>query len=394
MKPVYLTHYKRTAFSRAHPKKTEVDPFAGERGDLLLAKLIDNALAETGLAPSAPDDLSIGCALSVKDQWSFGGRYPLFQSRLGDQCASRSIDQQCGSGIAALRSEFMNIASGAADLSLAGGYENMTRIPMGPALFQQGILTVPELPESIQSLKQYQMAVAMNMGLTAEALAESNTIGREEMDLFAEQSHQKAARAQTEGFLDGEILPVETHQGVYSKDACIRPDTRADRLAELNPVFTEAGQITAGNSSPLTSGAAVSLLASEEAVTAHNLTPSARILAVADRGVRPETMGEGVVPAVERLLLMTGLTADQIDFWEINEAFSVVPLYAIRTLGIDPERVNIKGGALALGHPLGATGIRITGTLSRVLTEQKGRYGIAAACIGGGQGIAILIERI
>ena len=341
MKPVYLTHYKRTAFSRAHPKKTEVDSFAGERGDLLLAKLIDNTLAETGIAPTAPDDLSIGCALGVKEQWSFGGRYPIFQSRLGDQCASRSIDQQCGSGIAALRSGFMNIASGAAELSLAGGYENMTRIPMGPALFQQGILTVPDLPENVQSLKQYQMAVAMNMGLTAEALAESNTIGRDEMDLFAEQSHQKAARYQAEGFFDGEILPVEGHQGLLSKDACIRPDTRADQLAELNPVFTETGQITAGNSSPLTSGAAVSLLASEDAVKEHNLTPSARILAVADRGVRPETMGEGVVPAVEKLLSMTGLTAGQIDFWEINEAFSVVPLYAIRTLGIDPERVKI-----------------------------------------------------
>ncbi len=394
MKPVYLTHYKRTAFSRAHPKKTEVDAFANERGDLLLAKLIDNALTETGVAATAPDDLSIGCALSVKDQWSFGGRYPLFQSQLGDQCASRSIDQQCGSGIAALRSGFLNIASGAAELSLAGGYENMTRIPMGPALFQQGILTVPDLPESVQTLKQYQMAVAMNMGLTAEALAESHNIGRSEMDQFAERSHKKASRSQAEGFFHGEILPIEGPDGPFAKDACIRPDTRADQLSELRSVFTEEGQITAGNSSPLTSGAALSLLASEEAVKAHNLTPTARILAVADRGVRPETMGEGVVPAVEKLLSITGLTADQVDFWEINEAFSAVPLYAIRTLGINPDQVNIKGGALALGHPLGATGIRITGTLSCILTEQKARYGVATACIGGGQGIAILIERI
>ncbi|GGX45069.1 acetyl-CoA C-acyltransferase [Saccharospirillum salsuginis] len=392
MKSVYLTHYRRTAFSRAHPKKEGVDALAQWPADRLLAGLIDHCLESTDLAPDQIDDLSLGCALAVKEQWSFGGRYPLMQSRLGNQAASRMIDQQCGSGIAALRFGMMTLASGSAEIALAGGYEHMSRVPMGPDLFAQGVLGVPDIPAA--SGKDYDMAVALNMGLTAERLATESGIGREHMDAFACESHRRANQAQRSGYFAGEIMPVPSQEGrTFASDAHIRPDTNTERLAQLKPAFSETGQVTAGNSSPLTTGAALGLLMTEAAVERTGATPLARLVACADRGTRPELMGQGVVPAVQRLLRNQGLTPDDIDVWEINEAFSVVPLFAIRELGLDPQTVNINGGALALGHPLGATGIRLVGTLARTLSSRQGRYGIAAACIGGGQGIAMLLER-
>lgn len=393
MNPVYLTHYQRTAFSRAHPKKADVDVLADWPADRLMAQLIDHSLDTSDIAPERVDDLSVGCALAVKEQWSFGGRYPLMQSRLGDQAASRMIDQQCGSSLAALRFGMMTIGCGAADIALAGGYEQMTRVPMGPALFREGVLGVPTLPES--NGKTYDMTVALNMGLTAERLATASGISREQMDAFALRSHQRAHKAQQQGFFNDEILPIAVSESEpFAQDACIRPDTRAEALAQLSPAFSESGNITAGNSSPLTSGASLAMLMSEAAVYETGARPMARVLACMDRGTKPEMMGQGVVPAVERLLFQNQLTVADIDLWEINEAFSVVPLYAQQALGIDEGRLNIHGGALAIGHPLGATGVRLTGTLARSLQITNGRYGVAAACIGGGQGIALLIERV
>ncbi|KDE38973.1 3-ketoacyl-CoA thiolase Acetyl-CoA acetyltransferase [Nitrincola lacisaponensis] len=387
MKPVYLSHYRRTAFSRANPKKPHLDAFADLSGPELLNALLENLFAETQVAPDQPDELTLGCALGVKEQWSFGGRYPLLQTALGDQCATRMLDQQCGSGLAAIRLASFGIASGQVNIALAGGYEHMTRVPMGPGLFQEGVLTQPRFQSG------YEAPRLMNMGLTAESLAQAGQISREAMDRFACRSHRLAAEARESEFTAGEILPIDTpDQPAYHLDACIREATTFDALTALNPVFEEQGSITAGNSSPLTSGAGLLMLMSEDAQQTLGQDPLARVLGCMDRGTRPELMGQGVVPAVERLLQLHQLTVDQIDFWEINEAFSVVPLYAIQKLGIDPERVNVQGGALALGHPLGATGIRLAGTLARTLAARSGRYGIAAACIGGGQGIALLLE--
>lgn len=393
MNPVYLTHYQRTAFSRAHPKKAGFDALADWPADRLMAQLIDHSLEVTGVAPERVDDLSLGCALAVKEQWSFGGRYPLMQSRLGNQAATRMIDQQCGSSLAALRFGMMTIGCGAADIALAGGFEHMTRVPMGPALFKEGVLSVPALPES--NGKTYDMTVALNMGLTAERLATASDISREQMDDFAFRSHQRAHKAQQQGFFSDEILPIAVSESAqFAQDVCVRPDTQPEALAQLSPAFSETGNITAGNSSPLTSGASLAMLMSEAALHETGAKPLARVLACMDRGTKPEMMGQGVVPAVERLLFQNQLTVADIDLWEINEAFSVVPLYAQQTLGINEERLNIHGGALAIGHPLGATGVRLAGTLARSLQITNGRYGVAAACIGGGQGIALLIERV
>ena len=393
MKDVFLVDYSRSAFTRAHPTKSDVDHFADTRGDELLADLINYQLSANDLDGCDVDDLSVGCALQVKEQWNFGGRYPVFLSDLGDQCATRGIEQQCGSGMAAIRYSTLNIASGATEIAMAGGYEQMSRVPMGPALFNEGILTVPE--NCFKTNSDHDINIVMNMGLTAEKLAEQNSISRKKMDLFAELSQERTAQAELEGFFSQEIVPLANKSGTnVSVDSCPRPGTTEAKLSELRAAFKENGQITAGNSSPLTTGAALSLLMSEEALQQSNLSPKARIISCADRGVNPELMGQGVVPAVTKALAMAGLTADQIDVWEINEAFSVVPLYAMQQLNIPVEKVNIKGGALAIGHPLGATGVRLVGTLARILMLENKRFGCAAACIGGGQGIAMIIERI
>ncbi|MCE8015734.1 acetyl-CoA C-acyltransferase [Halomonas sp. MCCC 1A17488] len=396
MKEAYLVDYARSAFTRAHPRKPEVDGWAETRGDALLARVIDALLERGGLAPDAVEEFSIGCALPVKEQWSFGGRYPLWLSqRLGPQgraCASRQIDQQCGSGLAALRSAAREIQAGAVEVAMAGGFENMTRVPMGPALFKEGVLTTPA---TLQNAPWLELDVALNMGLTAERLAASTGIAREEMDAFALESHRRAARAEAESCFDGERLALANPAGeTIVRDANIRPDTSAERLAGLDPVFLEGGRVTAGNSSPLTSGAAATLLMSAAAVEHHGARPLARIVAFADVGVAPESMGAGAAAAAERALAQAGLRPEQIDAWEINEAFAAVPLHAMRQLGLDPARVNVWGGALALGHPLGATGVRLAGTLARILAHDGGRFGCATACVGGGQGIAVILERM
>ncbi|WP_321390148.1 acetyl-CoA C-acyltransferase [Emcibacter sp.] len=393
MRNAFLVDYARSAFSRAHPVKMDVDPFADMRADEILADIMKNICQRNDITNDLIDDLTIGCALPVKDQWSFGGRYPIYLSGLGGKGGSRMIDQQCGSGLAAMRMAALNIGAGSAHIALAAGYEHMTRIPMGPSLFKEGVLTVPS--KGYDGERKLDMGVALNMGLTAERLAAESGIGRQAMDEFAYHSHQKAGQAQKVGFFANEIIPITTPNGqTVQVDGNIRQDTTLSRLAELKPVFDEEGIVSAGNSSPLTTGAALSVLMSEEAILKTRAEPVARIVSCVDRGVNPELMGAGVMPAIEAALENAGITSDQVSAWEINEAFSVVPLYAMKQLKLDPEKVNIMGGAIALGHPLGATGIRLTGTLARILRKIDGRYGVAAACIGGGQGIAMVIEKV
>ncbi|WP_444984115.1 acetyl-CoA C-acyltransferase [Halomonas mongoliensis] len=395
MKEVYLADYARSAFTRAHPRKPEVDAWADTRGDALLAAVIDAMLERGDLDGAAVEELSVGCALPVKEQWSFGGRYPLWLTeRLGERgrgCASRQIDQQCGSGLAALRSTAREIQAGAIEVGIAGGFENMTRVPMGPALFKEGVLTSPD---ALRQAPWLELEIALNMGLTAERLAEEAGIERKAMDALALASHQRATAAEAEGRFVGERLTLANATGdTVARDANIRADTTPERLAGLDPVFLEGGRVTAGNSSPLTSGAAAALLMSEQALTRHGATPLARVMDLADCGVAPEQMGAGAAAAIRRVLARSGLAVADIDAWEINEAFAAVPLHTVEELALDPKRVNVWGGALALGHPLGATGIRLAGTLGRILQSRGGRYGCAAACIGGGQGIAVILER-
>lgn len=390
----WIVDYCRSAFSRAHPFKTEVDAYADLPAGEMLAQLI-NACLERGLYPTQTvDALITGCAFPVKDQWSFGGRYAVMQSALGYHCAAHQVEQQCASGLTAVAQGAQAVLHGGSRVVLCGGAENMTRIPMGPTLFEAGVLTVPDADSVHAHHPETDMAVAMNMGLTAEALAAEYDIGRAEMDGYALRSHQRAAQAREAGYGASDVVPMKNASGaaLLEQDAHLRPESTLEGLAGLRSVFREDGLISAGNSSPLTSGAALVALASDAALNAHQLAPLARIVSVAQAGVAPELMGYGVVPAVQQLLQNAKLRTNDIDLWEINEAFSVVPLVAIAQLGLDIEQVNIEGGAIAIGHPLGASGARLVGQLARSLQRAQKRYGVAALCVGGGQGVAMLIE--
>jgi acetyl-CoA C-acetyltransferase len=245
---------------------------------------------------------------------------------------------------------------------------------------------------------KYEFMTAMNMGLTAEKLWRHAGITREEMDKWSFRSHQRATKALKEGFFKGEIMPVEVTMADGSKrvidtDQSIRAETTLEGLTQLKPAYSPDGQITAGNASPLNAGATAMLLMSRDAAKKHGLKPLASVVSMGWAGVDPSMMGMGPVPASRKALKAAGMEVKDIDFWEINEAFAVVPLYAIKQLGIDPEKVNVKGGAVALGHPLGASGTRLVGTLARILNMEGGKYGLATPCVGGGQGVATIIKK-
>jgi len=248
------------------------------------------------------------------------------------------------------------------------------------------------------NLMHWDMMTATNMGLTAEKLAKLADVSREEMDAWGVRSHNRAYQAQQDGFFDGEILPIEARQAdgsvmTVDKDQAVRSDATVEGMAELRTPFKKNGRITAGSSSPLNAGACALLLMDKDTAKEKGLEPMATVRSIGFAGVEPNLMGKGPVPATKRALKSAGLEAKDIDFWEINEAFSVVVAYAIKELGIDPEKVNVKGGGVAIGHPLGATGGRLVGTLARILAAENGRYGCATMCVGGGQGVAMIIER-
>jgi len=246
--------------------------------------------------------------------------------------------------------------------------------------------------------QHWDVMTAMNMGLTAEKLFAQNDFTKEDMDKWGVRSHELAAKAQAAGFFDDEILPIEAEQAdgsvmTVDKDQAVRAETTLEGISQLRPAFKKDGVITAGISSPLNAAATSMILMSKETAKKKGIKPLATIRSIGFAGVDPTIMGHGPVPASEKALEKAGLKASDIDFWEINEAFCIVALNCIKALGIDPDKVNVMGGGTAIGHPLGATGARLTGTLARILNEKGGRYGCANACVGGGQGVATIIER-
>jgi len=287
------------------------------------------------------------------------------------------------------------VAAGMADVVIAGGVEKMSKTPM----YENPHIEInPNFHTDEEYVRLYNLPIGYVMGLTAERLAEVSGIKREEMDAWSLRSHKRATEAYEKGYFKEEIVPVavekEGQKKVVDRDQSVRPDTTLEALAKLPPAFKPDGVITAGNSSPLNSGAAYVMLASGEAVKKYGLQPLAKVRAVAFAGVPPEVMGMGPVPASRKALEKAGLTVKQIGRWVVNEAFAVVTLYAIKELVIDPELVNTRGGAIAIGHPLGATGARIIGTLARQLQLDGVDYGVATLCVGGGQGAAVVLERV
>jgi acetyl-CoA acyltransferase len=398
MREAVIAGYLRTAQSRSRPNDPPRDWFHTLRGDDLLARLLPELLKRTGIKAEEIEDCITGAAIGVAENFTYGGRLPVFLSDFPHTVAAKYVDQQCGSSMAAVHIGAMEIMLGYADIVVAAGMEHMTRVPMGQAFRKEGHVKVNSKLLEEERYAHWNLKTAMNMGLTAEKLFSQRSFSREEMDRWAKRSHELAVKAQREGFFDGEILPIEAEQADGSvmtvhKDQAVRDNVTLEGLAELKPAFKENGVITAGNSSPLNAAASSILLMSKERAREKGIQPLATIRSIGFAGVDPTIMGVGPVPATKRALKSTGLTVEDIDYWEINEAFTIVALNCIQELEIEPERVNVKGGATAIGHPLGATGCRLVGTLARILNQENARYGCATACCGGGQGVSTVIER-
>jgi acetyl-CoA acyltransferase len=294
-----------------------------------------------------------------------------------------TVNRFCGSSMSAVHIAAAQIEAGLGDAYLCLGVESMTMVP-------QGGLTFSPHPVLYEQTDAY-----ISMGETAENVAERYAVSRADQEQLALQSHRKAAAAREAGLLRSEIVPITLPDGqVVAEDGCIRPATSLEALAGLKPAFRETGSVTAGTSSPLTDAAAAVLVTSEAYAARHGLQPLARIVAMATAGVDPAFMGLGPIPASRKALARAGLTAADMDVVEINEAFASQALACIRELGLRPEAINLDGGGMAIGHPLGATGARITGKAAALLQRQGGRYALATQCIGGGQGIATVLQAL
>ena len=393
LEDVYIVDFLRTPFTRFSRKDVQKDPFYNIRPEELAGLVINSLIEKNGINPNEIDEIITGCALQVGEQWTFGGRHEIFAAKLPYTIPTMSVDRQCASSLSAVSIGAMEISSGMADIIIAGGVEKMSRTPM----FDNPHIEINTKFLTDSKYAEYELTTGYIMGLTAERLAEEANISREEMDRFALRSHQLAWKAIQDGYFKNEILPVEVEvegkKVSLNVDQSVRPDTSLEKLLQLPPAFKPNGKITAGNSAPLNSGAAYVVLMSKSALKKYGLTPMAKIRSFGFAGVPPAVMGKGPVPASKKALEKANLSVKDIDLWEINEAFAVVVLNAIKELGLDEESVNRKGGAIAIGHPLGATGARLVGTLARQLILEGKDYGVATLCVGGGQGGAIVIEK-
>ncbi len=358
--------------------------------DEALARLLSDAVSTTGIRPGEIDDVIIGCAYQRDENWTFGGRHPVFLAHMPYTVPSMAVDRACSSSLNALSIGAMEIMTGNSDIVLAGGFEHMTHVPRLSNRLCDALL-------DDESYSQYQMKTGYYMGLTAEKLATVAGIGRREMDQYSLRSHRLASAAYDKGYYKGEILPlsIKTPDGseTVDSDQSVRPGTSMEQLESLKPAFREDGLVTAGNSSPLNAGASLVMLMSGRKIKEYGLDSMSRVASIGWAAVDPSVMGAAVVPAAQKALSKAGISVSDVDIWEINEAFAVVALNAMQKLGIEEDRVNVRGGAIALGHPLGATGARIAGTLSRMIHAGEGERGIASLCVGGGQGYAVMLEK-
>ena len=345
-----------------------------------------NAIVErTGVDPHAVDDVVVGCVTETGEQGTNIARGAVLAAGWPVDVPGVTLNRFCGSGQQAVNFAAQAVKSGAQDLVVAGGVESMTRVPMGADM--------GPLPMSL--MEKYNL---VPQGLSAEMIAEQWNLSREQIDTFALNSQQKAWQAIQEGRFKKSLVSVPvTHNGsqkMFDTDEHVRPQSTLDGLMALNPSFKPDGSITAGNSSGIVDGAAAVLVASERKVKELNLRPRARVVSQVIVGSEPVIMLTGPIPATQKALAKAGLSIDDIDLVEINEAFAPVPLITMQEVGIDPDRVNVNGGAIALGHPLGATGAMLIGTLIDELERTNKRYGLSTMCVGIGMGIATIIERV
>lgn len=376
MKPVVIAGYARSPFHFANKGDLK-----RVRPDDLAAAVIRALIERTKVKPEDIEDLILGCAFPEGEQGFNVARLIGFLADLPLSVAGTTVNRFCGSSMQSIHMAAGAIQMGAGEAFICAGVESMSRVPM------MGFNPMPNA-----DLAKRMAGAYMGMGQTAENLAAKYQITRADQEAFAVRSHQKAARAQAEGRLADEIVPIAVKGGVVDQDGCIRADTTSEGLAGLKPAFDQAGTVTAGTSSPLTDGASAVLVTSEDYAMAHGLQVLARIKSIAVAGCSPEIMGIGPVNATRKALERAGLKIDQIDVVELNEAFAAQAMPCMRDLMIPEEKVNLDGGAIALGHPLGATGARITGKAAALLKREGGKYALATQCIGGGQGIATILE--
>ncbi len=352
---------------------------ARTRADDLAAAVVKGVVSKSGIDPNDLEDLLLGCAFPEGEQGLNVARLVSFMAGLPQAAGAATINRFCGSSMQAIHSAAGAIAMGAGDAFVCAGVESMSRVPM------MGFNPMPN-PALIEQMP----AAYVSMGITAENVAKKYAIAREAQEEFAVASHAKAARARQQGKFADEIIAMP----MGAEDGCIRADASMQALASLKPAFDQAGVVTAGTSSPLTDGAAACLVVSEKYARDHKLPILARIKSVAVAGCSPEMMGIGPVAATRKALRRAGLKIGDIDIIELNEAFASQAIACARDLELDMNKVNLDGGALALGHPLGATGARITGKAASLLKREGKQFALATQCIGGGQGIATILEAV
>jgi acetyl-CoA acyltransferase len=354
------------------------------RPDTLAAQVVRGLLARTKLDPNTIEDVILGCAYPEASQGNNLARIVGFLADLPQTVGGMTVNRFCGSSMSAIHIAAAQVEAGIADAFLCVGVESMSMVPQGGSNFSPS----PEL------LERYPDAY-ITMGQTAENVASRFEISRADQEIMAMASHRKAASAREQGKFRDEIVPIALGNGeMIDADGCVRPTTTLAALAGLKPAFKPDGVVTAGTSSPLTDGASAVLVTSEQFAARNGLTPLARVIAMASVGCDPALMGMGPVPATRKALARAGLRVEEIDVVEINEAFASQALACIRELGLDQSKVNLDGGGLAIGHPLGATGARITGKAAALLAREGGRYALATQCIGGGQGVATVLEKL
>ncbi len=390
MREAVIVSAVRTAIGRA-PKGA----LRNTRPEYLAAEVVKEAIKRAkGLKPENIDDVIIGCAFPEAEMGMNLGRIVALKAELPHSVPGQTVNRFCSSGLEATAIASQRIMCGFADVVVAGGVEHMSCVPLGGSK----LLPDPDLMESFPS-------VYISMGLTAENVAKRYNVSREDQDRFALESHRKAARAIKERKFEKQILPLKIvertfedgkavkKEKVFDTDECVRFDTSLEALSKLKPIFHAKGTVTAGSSCPLSDGAAAVVFMSRERARELGLKPVAVFRSYAVGGVDPEVMGTGPVVAVPKALKYAGITLDQVDLIELNEAFASQALYVTKTLGFDPNKLNVNGGAIALGHPLGCTGAYLTTKLLYEMESRKARFGLVTMCIGGGMGAAGIFER-
>jgi acetyl-CoA acyltransferase len=385
MRQAVIIDAVRTPIGRAHPDK---GMFRDVRADDLSAHILRSLVERVNLPPELVQDVHWGCVKQEGAQGYDVARQAILIAGLPLDIGGVTVNRNCGSSLQAVNQAAQSIMAGCDDILVAGGVEHMHHFPM-----EAGFDPSPKL------LYRHSPAV-FHMGLTAENLARQYKISRQDQDDFALRSHQRAASATDSGAFMKEVIPTwgrdeEGRKALLTQDQCIRRDTSKEALAALKPAFMpDGGTVTAGNASPINVGAAAVLVMSEEKAKELGLKPKVKVRSMAVAGVDPSVMGIGPVPATQKALQKAGLKLDDIDLIEINEAFAAQTLAVIKALRANVEKVNVRGGAIAIGHPLGASGARLTATLVHLMEDKQAKLGLATMCIGGGQGIATIYERV